>query len=48
MVDRGQLGEPGNVVIEDDRDRDALTRWAKAAYESGTPIQATWGNAPTH
>ena len=31
MVDRTQLGEPGNVVIEDDRDRDGLTRWAKAA-----------------
>ena len=26
MVDRTQLGEPGNVVIEDDRDLDALTR----------------------
>lgn len=38
MVDRTQLGEPGNVVIEDDRDRDALTRWAKAAHDSGTPI----------
>lgn len=38
MVDRTQLGEPGNVVIEDDRDRDALTRWSKAAHDSGTPI----------
>lgn len=38
MVDRTQLGEPGNVVIEDDRDLDALTRWAKAAHDSGTPI----------
>ncbi len=38
MVDRTQLGEPGNVVIEDDRDRDALTRWAKAAHDTGTPI----------
>ena len=25
MVDRTQLGEPGNVVIDDDRDLDALT-----------------------
>lgn len=38
MVDRTQLGEPGNVVIEDDRDLDALTRWAKAAHDTGTPI----------
>ena len=26
MVDRTQLGEPDNVVIEDDRDLDALSR----------------------
>lgn len=38
MVDRTQLGEPGNVVIEDDRDLDALTRWAKAAHDGGVPI----------
>ena len=38
MVDRTQLGEPGNVVIEDDRDRDALTGWAKAAHDTGAPI----------
>ena len=38
MVDRTQLGEPGNVVIEDDRDLDALTRWAKAAHDAGVPI----------
>ena len=38
MVDRTQLGEPGNVVIEDDRDLDALTRWAKGVHDSGTPI----------
>ncbi|MGB2948959.1 MAG: nitroreductase family deazaflavin-dependent oxidoreductase [Rhodococcus sp. (in: high G+C Gram-positive bacteria)] len=30
MVDRRHIGEPGNVVIEDDRDLDALTRWADA------------------
>ena len=29
MVDRTQLGEPGNVVIEDERNLDALSRWAK-------------------
>lgn len=38
MIDRTQLGEPGNVVIEDDRDLAALTRWAKAAQDGGTPI----------
>jgi len=38
MVDRSQLGEPGNVVIEDDRDLDALTRWSKSAHDAGVPI----------
>ncbi|MFC9665564.1 NADH:flavin oxidoreductase/NADH oxidase family protein [Nocardia sp. NPDC127606] len=38
MVDRAQLGEPGNVVIEDERDLDALTRWAKSSHDSGVPI----------
>ncbi|WP_227980584.1 nitroreductase family deazaflavin-dependent oxidoreductase [Nocardia spumae] len=38
MVDHTQLGEPGNVVITDDRDLAALTRWAKAAKDGGTPI----------
>ncbi|MFI1356162.1 NADH:flavin oxidoreductase/NADH oxidase family protein [Streptomyces sp. NPDC020898] len=39
MVDRTQLGELGNVVIEDDRDLDALTRWASATKDAGIP---TW------
>lgn len=38
MVDRSHLGEPGNVVIEDDRDHDALARWAKATSDGGAPI----------
>ena len=38
MVDRTQLGEPDNVVIEDDRDLDALTRWAKSSHDAGVPI----------
>lgn len=38
MVDRTQLGEPGNVVIEDDRDLAALTRWAKSTHDAGAPI----------
>ncbi len=38
MVDRSQLGETGNVVIEDDRDREALSRWAKSTKDAGVPI----------
>ncbi|MFJ1460758.1 nitroreductase family deazaflavin-dependent oxidoreductase [Nocardia sp. N2S4-5] len=38
MIDRTQLGEPGNVVIEDERHLDELTRWAKAAEDGGTPV----------
>ena len=38
MVDRRHLGEPGNVVIEDDRDLDALSRWAKTTKDAGVPI----------
>jgi len=38
MVDRTQLGEPGNVVIEDERNLDALSRWAKATKDAGVPI----------
>ena len=38
MVDRKYLGEPGNVVVEDDRDIDSLTRWAKTVNGAGTPI----------
>ena len=36
MTDRRALGEPGNVVIEDERDLTALTEWAKAATANGT------------
>ena len=38
MVDRSQLGEPGNVVIEDERNLDALSRWAKSTKDAGVPI----------
>ncbi|MGV9676546.1 nitroreductase family deazaflavin-dependent oxidoreductase [Nocardia sp. NPDC003482] len=38
MIDRTQLGEPGNVAIEDERHLDGLTRWAKAAKDGGTPV----------
>lgn len=36
MVDRRALGEPGNVVIEDDRFLSELTAWAQAATRNGT------------
>lgn len=37
MVDRRSIGEPLNVVIEDDRDLDGLKRWAEAAKSDGAP-----------
>jgi 2,4-dienoyl-CoA reductase-like NADH-dependent reductase (Old Yellow Enzyme family) len=36
MIDRRSLGEPRNVVVEDERDIDALRRWATAAKGDGT------------
>ena len=36
MVDRRALGEPGNVVVEDDRDLEALRAWARAGTADGT------------
>ena len=38
MVDRTQFGEPGDVVIEDERDLDALSRWAKTTKDASVPI----------
>lgn len=35
MIDRGALGEPGNVVIESDEHLAALTAWAHAATRGG-------------
>lgn len=35
MVDRRAIGEPGNVVVEDDRHLAELTAWAKAAKSGG-------------
>ncbi|MFD0440324.1 NADH:flavin oxidoreductase/NADH oxidase family protein [Streptomyces chartreusis] len=40
MVDHTQLGEPGNIVIEDERNLDSLSRWAKSAQDYGVPIWA--------
>lgn len=36
MVDRRALGEPGNVVIEDDRFLPQLKQWAQAATKNNT------------
>jgi 2,4-dienoyl-CoA reductase-like NADH-dependent reductase (Old Yellow Enzyme family) len=38
MIDRRALGEPGNVVIEDESDLPILQQWAKAATEQGAAI----------
>ncbi|KAA1417683.1 NADH:flavin oxidoreductase/NADH oxidase family protein [Nocardioides humilatus] len=38
MVDRRHRGEPGNVVIEDDRHIDGLRAWAQTFRGSGTPL----------
>ncbi|MBW3091499.1 NADH:flavin oxidoreductase/NADH oxidase family protein [Bifidobacterium sp. 82T10] len=35
MVDRAQLGEPGNIAVEDERDLAMLRRWAAADTENG-------------
>lgn len=40
MIDRDHLGEPGNVVIEDDRALAQLTEWTKAAHDGGAAIFA--------
>jgi 2,4-dienoyl-CoA reductase-like NADH-dependent reductase (Old Yellow Enzyme family) len=38
MIDRRALGEPGNVVVEDERDLAALRRWAAAGTRNGTAL----------
>lgn len=38
MVDSRHLGEPNNVVLEDDRDLDAIRRWAKAGTANNTQL----------
>lgn len=40
MIDRKALGEPGNVVIEDERDMDLLREWAAAGKAHGAHIWA--------
>jgi len=38
MIDRHALGEPGNVVIEDESDMTVLRQWASAATEQGAAL----------
>ncbi|HEY1134584.1 MAG TPA: NADH:flavin oxidoreductase/NADH oxidase family protein [Nocardioides sp.] len=38
MVDLRHRGEPGNVVVSDERHLDALRRWAQGFRASGTPL----------
>lgn len=38
MIDRNALGEPNNVVVEDERDLDMLMKWAKAGTENETHL----------
>ncbi len=38
MIDRQALGEPNNVVIEDERDIDLLEKWAQAGTKNDTHL----------
>ncbi|MCR9092444.1 MAG: NADH oxidase, partial [Proteobacteria bacterium] len=38
MVDRRAIGEPNNVVIEDEADLEALKRWARAGTRNDTAL----------
>jgi 2,4-dienoyl-CoA reductase-like NADH-dependent reductase (Old Yellow Enzyme family) len=38
MIDRRALGEPGNVVVEDERDLELLRAWARAGTRHGTQL----------
>ncbi|MDC0662485.1 NADH:flavin oxidoreductase/NADH oxidase family protein [Marinobacter sp. SS21] len=38
MIDRRHVGEPQNVVLEDDRDMDRLKQWAQAGSRNGNHI----------
>ncbi|MGM0845639.1 MAG: NADH:flavin oxidoreductase/NADH oxidase family protein [Bacillota bacterium] len=38
MIDRSALGESGNVVIEDERDLEMLSSWAKSGTKNGTHL----------
>ena len=38
MIDRSALGEPGNIVIENESDLPILTQWADVARNEGASI----------
>lgn len=38
MVDRNHLGEPGNIVLEDDRDLEQLKKWAAVSKAKGSKV----------
>lgn len=38
MVDRSALGEPKNVVLDEQSDLDAFARWAEASKENGASV----------
>lgn len=38
MIDRRRLGEPGNVVVEDESGMEGLRAWAKAGTENNTHL----------
>lgn len=38
MIDRRHIGEPQNVVLDDERDLDALKRWAQAGTRQGNAL----------
>lgn len=38
MIDRRALGEPNNVVLEDERDLSLLRAWAQAGTQDGTQV----------
>ncbi len=41
MIDRNALGEPGNVVLEDDRHLDRFTAWTSAVHKT-KPLTRFW------
>jgi 2,4-dienoyl-CoA reductase-like NADH-dependent reductase (Old Yellow Enzyme family) len=38
MIDRRALGEPGNVVVEDEADMAILKQWAQAVTSQGSSL----------
>ena len=38
MIDRRHIGEPGNVVLEDERDLDLLREWARKGSRNGCQL----------